>query len=116
MVEENEKGEELVVTRSEIMRGRKPKYNFTDNERRIMDRLIVQKKELNKGILAGLAGAIEYVRRRNSIIAVVPTKMGVLVGSAKRNPRDEFNLEAGMNIAFKRAILHDPEVEYIVEA
>jgi len=85
-------------------RGRKPRFNYSEQEQKILDRLKKNKAKLVSGIKLGLAGAIEYHQRHNSVIAVVPTKAGILVGVAKRNPNDSFNLEAGKDIAFKRAV------------
>lgn len=86
-------------------RGRKPKYTYSEEEQKILTKLQAKSNvKLMGGIKMGLAGEVEYHQRHNHMIAIVPTKKGILVGVAKRNPNDAFNEQAGKNIAFKRAI------------
>jgi hypothetical protein len=83
------------------------KYQYNEQETQILSKLVRKNATLADGV-GKLAKEVEYHFRHNYVIAVVPTKeKGILVGVAKRNPQDKFSVEAGKNIAFKRAVLAD---------
>lgn len=82
-------------------RGRKPLHSFSETEANIMDRL-AKRSKLQANLR--LAGEVEYIERGNFTVALVPTKKGIKLGVAKRNPTDHINSQIGKDLAFSRAV------------
>lgn len=80
-----------------------PKSSFTNSELKLISRFEKQNK-LNPNIFLPLLDDVQYKVSGNFTYAFINVEGHMLVGAAKRNPKDLFNEETGKAIAFCRAI------------